>query len=89
MTVFAPVSTTIPNHSVRLSQIAICSISSFTFDALAEWPHVAKVVITFLVTATATATLALPLAAFDRVVAEVFEWHHVARILPKCPAQPR
>ena len=57
--------TTSPNHSVRLSRIAICSISSFTFDALAEWPHVAKVAITFLVTAIATVTLALPLAAFD------------------------
>jgi peptidoglycan/LPS O-acetylase OafA/YrhL len=54
------------SFAIYLTQIiAICSISSFTFDALAEWPHVAKVAITFLVTAIATVTLALPLAAFD------------------------
>jgi peptidoglycan/LPS O-acetylase OafA/YrhL len=54
------------SFAIYLTQIiVICSISSSTFDALADWPHVTKLAITFLVTAVGTVMLALPLAALD------------------------
>jgi peptidoglycan/LPS O-acetylase OafA/YrhL len=52
---------------IYLSQIlVICSISSWTYEALVHAPHLLRILVCLRVTLVGTVLVALPLAALDR-----------------------
>lgn len=76
------------SFAVYLVQIpVIASVSSMTFAALSETPHLVQVLATLLITVTGTFLLAIPLASFDRWWVSILG-RKIGAIEPQIPASP-